>query len=246
MTVLSERMSAVTRLVTPGLRIADIGCDHAYLSLWLIQNEKAVHSIACDVNEGPLMKAESNIRQAGLSDVIETRLGDGLQAICPGEVDSVIIAGMGGLLMIKILNEGRSVTDSVRELILQPQSDIDLVRHYLEDNGFVIVSEDMVCEDGKFYPMMKAIHGNMEWEAEVFYRYGKILLREENPVLHEFLIREKRYLNDLADELAAHSKEGCRAEERLKELKGAIAMNAVALRLMTTPGLFEIQRELLT
>ena len=100
---LSIRMQAVADMVTPGGRIADIGTDHGYVPIYLVEQNKTDHAIAMDVRKGPLARAGENIVRFGCSDRIETRLSDGLAMLKPGEADTVIIAGMGGLLSIRIL-----------------------------------------------------------------------------------------------------------------------------------------------
>ena len=154
---LSERLMNSCEMVTPGLRIADIGCDHAHTSIWLIKNGVASSALAMDVRTGPLEKARENIRMYGLEDRIELRLSNGLQELHENEAESIIIAGMGGMLTVQILTEGLSKAVAAKELILQPQSDIGLVRSFLRKNGFCIVREKMCREYGKFYNSMKAV-----------------------------------------------------------------------------------------
>ena len=105
--MLSIRMQAVADLVSDGMRIADIGTDHGFVPIALVSAGRCPYAVAADVRRGPLSHAAENIRKYGLSEVIETRLSDGLEKIKPGEADSIIIAGMGGMLMIRILEEGR-------------------------------------------------------------------------------------------------------------------------------------------
>lgn len=154
---ISERLRAVAGMVSPGCRLSDVGTDHAYIPIYLIQNGTVPQAIAMDINQGPLLRATENIRRYGLSGQIETRLSDGLEKLQAGEVDTILIAGMGGLLMVRILEYGRAVLPGCRELVLQPQSDIRSVRAWLEENGWQIDREDLVFEDGKYYPMMRAI-----------------------------------------------------------------------------------------
>lgn len=149
-------MLALADLVIPGCRLADVGCDHGYIPIYLCRTEKIPSAIAMDINRGPLERAGKHIAECGLSDRIETRLSDGLEQLRGDEADAVLIAGMGGCLMCRILTAHSGVPESVTELILQPQSDIDRVRRCIRDIGFSITDEDMVEEDGKFYPMIKA------------------------------------------------------------------------------------------
>ena len=151
---LSLRLSAIADLVTEGNRLVDVGCDHGYLPVYLIQQKKIPSAIAMDVRKGPLSRAQEHIRQYGLEEYIQTRLSDGLEGLKAGEGDTLVIAGMGGPLMERILTDGRSVRNSFSELILQPQSDIPHFRRFIQSEGWEITEEKMVEEDGKFYPMM--------------------------------------------------------------------------------------------
>lgn len=240
---LSDRLKAVANMITPGIPVADIGCDHAYLPIYLAREDISPHIIACDINAGPIERARENIRDVDLDGRIEVRWGDGLSVLKPGEAGSVVMAGMGGRLMMRILGEGADVLSQVSEIIMEPQSEVAELRHFLQDNGYRIISENMVCEDEKFYPVIKAVHGKMNWDREIYFRYGKILLREENPVLHEFLLMEKDYCSELLKELAANE-DIPHVFVRMEEVKTDLALNADALRLVSEPGLFEDIREL--
>lgn len=243
MALLSDRLKAVAKMITPGLTVADIGCDHAYLPIYLAKENISPHIIACDINTGPVKRAKDNVVDVDLSEKIEVRQGDGLSAVSAGEVLSVVIAGMGGKLMMKILSEGSAVLDGVEEIIMEPQSDVGPLRHFLQDEGYRIISESMVCEDDKFYPVIKAKHGTMDWDREIYFRYGKILLREEDPVLHEFLVLEKQTLGNLLKELSVNE-DIPHVFVRMEEIKTDLALNADALHLVSEPGLFEVTRNL--
>ena len=187
---LSKRLQAVANLVTPGKRLADIGTDHGYVPIWLYEQGRIPSALAMDLREGPLQRAKEHIRMHGLDEKIKTRLSDGLEKLLPGEADSIVIAGMGGMLVVKILTQGQAVLDSVQELILQPQSDLDAVREYLHRTGFVIVQEEMVFEEGKYYPMMKAVHGENTDDRKIWFLYGRLLLENRHPVLESYLQKE--------------------------------------------------------
>ena len=165
--LLSDRMQAVAGLVEPCGVIADIGCDHGYVAMELIRRHVCDKVIAMDINQGPLEQAKSNIRDYGMQEYIETRLSDGTQALLQGEADGIVCAGMGGRLVIHILTEGRELVQGMQQLILQPQSEIQEVRSFLRNAGYQIDREDMVCEDGKYYPMMHVVtagFGKQEWQ----------------------------------------------------------------------------------
>lgn len=154
---LSKRLRAVAAMVTSGSRVCDVGCDHGFIPIWLVQQHISPKVLAMDVRSGPLSAAGEHIAQYGLESKIETRLSNGLHNYNIGEADTLICAGMGGGLMMRILTEDPDKTASFQELILQPQSEIEQFRSGLREMGYQIIEEQMVEEDRKFYPMMRAV-----------------------------------------------------------------------------------------
>ena len=224
---ISRRLSAVAALVSPGLVLADVGCDHGYIPIYLIQKGQIPRAIAMDINQGPLLRAREHIREWGLEDYIETRLSDGVEALKPGEAQCLVIAGMGGPLMEKILTQGENVVKDMKELILQPQSEIGHFRQFLAENGYRIIEEDMVEEEKKYYPMMKAVQGSMNYTKKAEYLYGKKLLEKRHPVLREFLEKEDRASRELLKKLT--QVETSSAEKRKEELQEEIRDRKEAL-----------------
>lgn len=214
---LSKRLLAVSEMVTSNSRLADIGTDHGYIPIYLIENKRISHAIAMDVNKGPLNRAKENIERHGLGDYIETRLSDGTAALHCGEADAVVIAGMGGGLVMKILTEGSGVLGSVKELILQPQSELAFVRRFLQDNNYVIVEENMVLDEGKYYPMMKVVHGKMDYKREIDFKYGRLLLEQNNECLKSFLEKEEKTYEKVLETLRGN--DGEQAKQRFAEVE---------------------------
>ena len=134
----------------------------------------------------------------------------------PGEADTVIIAGMGGLLTIRILEAGLKVLQSVSECILQPQSDLDKVRQFLHQHGFQIVQEKMLIDEGKYYVVMRVLHGEERIYTEAEYIYGRFLINEKHPVLKEYLEKQKAVKEKLL--LALKDKTSEKSHERQQEL----------------------------
>lgn len=226
---LSKRLQMVASFVTPGNRLADIGTDHGYIPIFLVQKGICPSAIASDINKGPLLRAREHIRQSGLGDKIQTRLGNGLETILPGEADTILIAGMGGPLMTEILEQGKPVWDSTAELVLSPHSDIPRVRMYIMQNGYEMIREDMVKEDGKYYVVLKAIPAfarenrdrknwdRKNWTLEEI-SYGRLLLRQQNPVLREYLMKsEKKLKNILAGLDGKEGDAACIRREQLRQ-----------------------------
>lgn len=218
---LSERLTAIAEMVTEGNRLVDVGCDHGYLPVYLMLQHKIPRAIATDVGKGPLTRAQEHIAQYHMEAYIETRLCNGLSEIRSGEGDTLVIAGMGGPLMERILSEGRHALPGFQELILQPQSDIPHFRRFVMQNGYQIIQEEMILEDGKFYPIMKAVPYEGERPA-VWSRaeemFGRLLLERKHPVLKLYLERELRIRSEISAQLESASgdavkKRGMEVEE---------------------------------
>lgn len=152
---ISKRLETIADLVTPGYRASDIGTDHGYVPIYLLRNHICDHVIAVDVSPGSLEKAKQNVMRAGLSESIECRLSDGLSEIRPGEVDSIIISGMGGILMDRILRTGIKVVQEAKELILSPHRNPELIIHFADEFGFAIDFHDVLLDKKKYYHIFK-------------------------------------------------------------------------------------------
>lgn len=233
---LSKRLAAVAGLVSRGNVVCDVGCDHGYVPIYLVQAHISPRVIAMDVRTGPLARAKEHIRMYGLEDYIETRLSDGLDALDFGEADTLILAGMGGRLMEGILTRGLDKVRGMKELILQPQSEIRSFRGFLRREGLEIAEEDMVLEDGKFYPMMRVIPGvagkqqrEPAEEGNVLRDvYGGFLLEARHPVLKQYLDFQKEKLEALALELEAAAGNSGKGRSRLEEVKQELRWNELA------------------
>ena len=219
---LSERLSSVASMVTAGNCLADVGTDHGYVPIYLYERNIIPRAIAMDVNKGPLERARLHIAEFGFENAIETRLSDGMAALKPGEVDSVTIAGMGGPLIIRILSAYPEVTASLKELILQPQSEISEVRSWLYENGYEIIEEHMVYEDGKYYPMFKAVY-NLEAPKlnALELKFGRLEVLKETSVLRAFVERELKNKKMILEKLCAEDTEKSKA--RAEEMKNLMS-----------------------
>ncbi|WP_349948012.1 class I SAM-dependent methyltransferase [Lacrimispora sp. BS-2] len=226
---LSKRLETIASFVPEGSRIADIGTDHGYIPIHLVQEGKAKHAIAMDVREGPLLRARAHIQEAGLQTQVEVRLSDGLLKLEENEADCVVIAGMGGELMIHILEAGRDLWENIPYWVLSPHSELDKVRRFLEEQEFFIERETMIKEEGKYYTVMGVSRetkaGNIE-EREISYRYGKSLLESKDPVLKEYLKKEEEQLEQIMKGLSVNGTGA--AVRRMEELKLELAYNKEA------------------
>ena len=213
---ISKRLEAVAGLVSHEV-IADIGTDHGYVPIYLFLKGKIRKAYACDVRKGPLETCRSNIALYGAEDVIETRLGSGLIPLKPYEAETAVMAGMGGMLIVHILQDSPDVAASLKELILSPQRDFAEVRRYVHEIGFLIAEEHMLKEDGKPYVILRCIRGEERYEKEIEYLYGKKLLEKKEPLLKELLLAEDRKCGRVLEKLQNNPTE--HAQKRLPEVE---------------------------
>lgn len=223
---LSKRMQSVADMIQPCDAVGDIGCDHAFVSIYLVEQHRAKRVIASDVRRGPIAIAKRNIEAMNLSDQIEIRMGDGLDTIVPGEVNAVVLAGMGGMLMIDILERGEEVVTRCDQLVLQPQSDIEKVRRYLAEKGYHLADEQMLIDAGKYYNLLDVRVHEMVQKDEYdcskladdwCYMYGGNLLRKKDPVLRSWLVKRRDTTAGLINSLSGKDTEN--AAKRLKTVK---------------------------
>lgn len=161
MIVLSERLLLIAEQIPQGSRLADIGSDHALLPAFLVKNGRVSFAVAGEVNPGPFKAAQRQVAEAGLKALIDVRRGDGLDVISPGEVDVITIAGMGGNLIVSILEAGKAKLAGVGRLVLQPNVGEEAVRRWLYAEGWSLIDEHILEEDGKIYEILTAERANV-------------------------------------------------------------------------------------
>ncbi len=228
--VLSQRLQALADMVSDGNSVADVGCDHGFLSIYLVQNGISPHVLAMDVRQGPLQRAREHIAEYELGNYIETRISDGLTAYRTGEAQAMVCAGMGGRLMMRILEESREKAQALSELILQPQSELPAFRRFLRREGYTVLDENILCEEGKYYFLIKAVWtGEVQKETPMLYdEFGEKLLTGRHPVLKEYLAYRIKTALQIENELRLSEKD--RARERLREISEEMSMLREAMK----------------
>ncbi len=214
---LSKRMQLVADMVREK-SVVDIGCDHAFVSIYLAQKPSMERVIAMDVKAGPVDIAKANVAAYMLSDKIDVRMSDGFDKLSVGEADAAVIAGMGGYLMIDILDAGKKQLEHGISLVLQPQSDIPEVRRYLDRTGYIIEDEDMLIEDGKYYTIIRAVpryENAVEYTLDD-YNYGPVLLKKKHPTLKEYLEFSNEKNLTIVEKLRATGSD--KSKERVSQL----------------------------
>ncbi len=222
--VMTPRLYAIAESVPFGASLCDVGTDHGYIPIYLFKQEKIRKALAMDIRPGPLSRAEENIKLYGFSDNIRTRLSDGLQALLPGEADTAVIAGMGGLLIAEILEAQPFSLDCY---VLQPMTATAELRRWLKSHGYQICDECLAREEDKIYTIMTVRPGESPEEAPVYDLVGKGLLENRDP-LTSALIAGLLAKYKAAKEGLSHSE---REEAREKEVRyGAMIADLEALQ----------------
>lgn len=172
---LDKRLSLCAQFVKEGSTLADIGTDHAYLPIWLVANNIVPKALACDINEGPLACGIADVERYGLSDKITLRLSDGLQNVSENDADDIVIAGMGGELIARILDQCTWAKNKNKRYILQPMTKPQFLIRYLYENGFKIIKQK-ACEcDNKHYTVMLVCYTGNKCEFDDAFCYiGKL------------------------------------------------------------------------
>lgn len=225
---LSKRLKTVANYIPERAVFADIGSDHAYLPCYALLNGLALSAVAGEVVQGPFQSAQKQVKKSGLEDVISVRLGSGLDVIQPNEVTCITIAGMGGALIEKILEAGKQRLAGVKRLILQPNLHAHYVRRWLLENGWELINEEILEEDGKIYEVLVADRG----DADAPYQHttlekgllaGPFLMKEKSEPFLKKWKQECEHYHRIIDSISGASPSD-ENEAKKKELHELIAM----------------------
>lgn len=185
---INKRLQQIGDLVEANSFCLDIGCDHAFLDIYLVQKEANIKAIASDIGEGPLKQAKENIKKYHLENRIETRLGNGLDTYSE-EVDTILISGMGGRNMIGIFKAHMEVLKKVSTIIVSPNNYQEDVRRFLTRHGFFITEEQLVKEGKYIYQIIKLTKGKKKYSSKEYF-FGPKLLEKKSPLFFEYYTRE--------------------------------------------------------
>ncbi|ORX24346.1 SAM-dependent methyltransferase [Thermoanaerobacterium sp. PSU-2] len=216
---LSQRLNSIVKMIKLHSKVADIGTDHGYIPVYLYLNGISDYIIASDVKSASLNKAIDVIKKHNLSENIIVRLGDGLSVLRPNEVDTAVIAGMGGILISDILEKDKSIASTVERFILQPMTASDHLRRYIYENGYLIVDEDLVFEKGKFFEIIAVEHGKGNVHDEIFYEIGEKLFQKRHPLLKDYISYKIGKLKKIFDEVSKSNESDLLKEDILNKIK---------------------------
>ena len=219
---LTDRLLKIASLVSDGKKIADIGRDHGYIPVYLLKEGKVPFAVLADVNKGPLDNAHKEVIQNNLLDKVDLRLGSGIEILEIGEVEEVIIAGMGGILISELLEAKKEVAHNVEKLILQPMQAQEELRYYLLNNGYEILEEVLVREDFRIYEIIVAKYTgkNTIIEDEIYYEVGIKLLENKDSLFNDFIEKKIKTYSSIVNKL--EGKNGEAIDKKRKESEVAI------------------------
>ena len=218
---LTNRLLKIASLVNENKRLADIGTDHGYIPVYLLNEGKINFAILADINKGPLENARSEVKRNKLEDKVDLRLGSGIEVLKKGEVDEVIIAGMGGILISELLE--------AEKLILQPMQAQEELRRYLLNNGYEILNECLEKEDFRLYEIIEARYTgkNTTVDDEINYEVSQKLIENKDELLAEFIDNKIKKYNNIIEKLGDKNSEAVifkrnLANEKIEKLKNLI------------------------
>lgn len=219
---LSKRLQAVADLVTQGSRLLDVGSDHAYLPTYLVQQERIGFAIAGEVVKGPYQIAQNHVHEQNLQDKIEVRLANGLAAFEEAdEISSIVIAGMGGILISEILEAGKEKLSKVEQLVLQPNNHEESLRAWLMANDFSISAEKILLEAGKIYEIIVAQHGKSSLN-ETELTFGPYLSQEKSDVFRTKWNKELNTLNKILERLPENHEKRAEVQAVKEKIEGVL------------------------
>ncbi|MBR2219896.1 MAG: SAM-dependent methyltransferase [Phascolarctobacterium sp.] len=224
---IGDRLEAIGKLVPQGCVLADIGTDHAYLPVWLLEQGKIASAIAGDIAEGPCLAAKNTVSMHGMKGKVEVRLGSGLKVLQTGEADCIAIAGMGASTMIEILEADMPLAVEAKHLVLQPMAGAASLRKWLIQNGWHIVAEDLVADGRHLYEIMAVERGESEAFSDAVLEIGPSLIEAKHPLLAQQFARQinnyKKLLANMGKSEQAKASEKYIAWEKLVQELEALA-----------------------
>jgi len=218
--MLSRRLETLASYIERTDILGDIGTDHGFIPIYLVENNVTSQIIASDLNEGPLENAKEELSQKGLLDSVDLRLGGGLEPYKPGEINTALIAGMGGTLIKNILNDGKEHLPYLKKLILQPMHGVVELRRFLLNNGYKIVDEDLIYENNIYYEIIVAKRGKSQAYEHIDLEFGFHMLKKDTDISKAYLQLKTDKLQEIVDNIARHGSSA--SQEKVKELRDTI------------------------
>jgi tRNA (adenine22-N1)-methyltransferase len=214
---LSPRLQAIADSINQCQTLADVGTDHAYLPIYLMLQGRIEKAIASDINKGPIDIAQKRIKQYKLETKIETRQGSGLTVLTPKESGTIVIAGMGGMLISEIIEQSKDVAKVAEVIVMQPMLDSGKLRRYLIFNGFEIFDEQLAKEDRKIYEIIWARYTGKCVESTSLMDIGPLIIEKKHPLAIELIEKKVTELNNILQKLGNTDTD--MSQKRMQECK---------------------------
>lgn len=224
---LSKRLKFIANHIDKCESLIDVGTDHGYIPIYAVKSGLCNKAIASDINKDPVNKARLNASLEGVGKEVDTRLGGGLETVKKGEVEAVVIAGMGGNLIRDILEKDKAKLPFYKFLILQPAQNPEVLREYLYNNGYEIITEDLCIDEGIYYELFKVRKNNSEGNTvldSIYYEFSPVLLNKKHELMHDYLeSKEEKYkkiLGFIKDDSESARNRKIQIENKLKLIAG--------------------------
>lgn len=216
--MLTSRLKSIAQMVPKVQTAADIGCDHGKVAVWLVQNGRVQTVVCGDISAPSLDKARMLAKAAGVDGHVLTRVGNGFDVLATGEAQAAVLAGMGGELMVRILEEGGKIVPDT--LVLSCNRDAALVRKWLCGAGFVIEDEALVFENGIYYPVIRAKRGRVQELTQMEMQFGPVLLKNKPRLLKAYVEHCMAKTQSIIDQL--QNAQSPRAQRQIKLLQAKL------------------------
>lgn len=217
---LSKRLMFIANHIDKCKSIIDVGTDHGYIPIYAVKKGLCESAIASDINKDPVKKARLNVSLESVEDKIDVRLGGGLETVKKGEVESVVIAGMGGNLIRDIIEKDKEKVLEYKFMILQPAQNPEVLREYLYTSGYEIIAEDLCLDEGIYYELFK-VKKSKEIEKKdldpIFYEISPILLREKHKLMNSYLESKKEKYEKILEFIKDDSESAKKRKDNIKE-----------------------------
>ena len=214
-----KRITGILSFLSNCNCVADIGCDHGLTCVCAIILKKAKFAIATDISDLSLNKAKAKAEKENLEDVFDFRCGDGLSVLKKNEADTIIISGVGGELLTKILDDGKHILSKNTKLILSANNKEELVRRWIIENEFCIIDESIVFEKGKYYQIIVAEFGSEKPYTDLQLELGKINILKRDEVFLSYMNRKIKGMNIVIKNIEKNSNNSIKQNEFIKKLR---------------------------
>ena len=224
---LSIRLKAIANQIDKCESVADIGTDHGYIPIYLVERGVCERAVASDINKGPINKAKKNISIEGLSKKIDCYLGPGLKPLKVNEVNGIVIAGMGGNLTRDILLADMKKVEKYNFMILQPAQNPEVLREFLYNNEYEIIDEDLILDDGTYYELFKVKYNKraeiLKFEDDLLYEISPVLLKKKHPLMNDYIEAKiskcEKILTHIKDDTESANAKKDEIKNKIKELE---------------------------